>query len=102
MHVLVVDANSRDRTQEIVRSHANYGHGRLFLLARPGKLGLGTAYIAGFTWALTRGYEIVIEMDADLSHDPAILPRMIAGMASHAVVVGSRYVHGGGTVNGAP
>ena len=102
VHVLVVDDNSRDGTQEIVRSHPNYGHGRLFLLARPGKLGLGTAYIAGFTWALTRGYEIVIEMDADMSHDPAMLPRMIAGMASHAVVVGSRYVPGGGTVNWSP
>lgn len=102
VHVLVVDDNSRDGTQEIVRSHPNYGHGRLFLLARPGKLGLGTAYIAGFTWALTRGYEIAIEMDADLSHDPAVLPRMIAGMASHAVVVGSRYVPGGGTVNWSP
>lgn len=102
VHVLVVDDNSRDGTQEIVRSHPNYGHGRLFLLARPSKLGLGTAYIAGFTWALTRGYEIAIEMDADMSHDPAMLPSMIAGMASHAVVVGSRYVLGGGTVNWSP
>ena len=99
VHVLVVDDNSRDGTQEIVRAHPDYGDRKLFLLPRPGKLGLGAAYIEGFTWALAKGYEIVIEMDADLSHDPAMLPEMIAGMASHDVIVGSRYVPGGGTVN---
>jgi dolichol-phosphate mannosyltransferase len=73
-----------------------YGH-KVHVLSRAGKLGLGTAYIAGFQWALTQRYHVIVQMDADLSHDPAHLPRFLALLESSDVVVGSRYVDGGGT-----
>ena len=71
-HVLIVDDNSPDRTYEIVERLMQTSYpGRLFLLKRAGKLGLGTAYIAGFKWALARDYDYIFEMDADFSHNPA-------------------------------
>jgi dolichol-phosphate mannosyltransferase len=93
-HVLVVDDHSRDGTGEIADRIADD------VLHRPGKAGLGRAYIAGFAHALRAGAEYVVEMDADLSHDPADLPRLIAPALNGAdLVLGSRYVHGGGVEN---
>jgi dolichol-phosphate mannosyltransferase len=95
--ILFVDDNSQDGTQDkITLMQHQYGH-KVHLLSRAGKLGLGTAYIAGFQWALTQRYHVIVQMDADLSHDPAHLPRFLALLESSDVVVGSRYVDGGGT-----
>ena len=73
--------------------------GRLFLLRRAGKLGLGTAYIAGFRWALARSYRRILEMDADFSHNPRYLPDLLAAAEEADLVLGSRYVPGGGVKN---
>jgi len=100
-HVLVIDDGSPDGTAAIVRDLQLKYPGSLFLEERKGKLGLGTAYIHGFRWAMSRKYNYIFEMDADFSHNPADLPRLYqtcsAGGAD--VVIGSRYVKGGGTVN---
>lgn len=96
-HVLVVDDGSPDGTGDIVEGEkATYGD-RLNLLRRAGKQGLGTAYIAGFKWALQRGYRFIFEMDADFSHDPKDLVRLHAACSVEGVgmSVGSRYVRGG-------
>ena len=99
-HILVVDDNSRDGTRDIVLKIKQDHDQKVHLLERAGKLGLGTAYIAGFHWALARGYAIIIEMDADLSHDPSLVPKMVERLASECdVAIGSRYIAGGGTVN---
>lgn len=95
-HVLVVDDNSQDGTAETVKSMRAEYPDRLHLMQRAGKLGLGTAYIAGFKWALAHGYERIFEMDADFSHDPDDLLRLDAACADGAdMSVGSRYVKGG-------
>ena len=98
--LLFVDDASPDGTGELLDQLAAED-GRVHVLHRPGKLGLGTAYIDGFRWALARrAYDYVIEMDADFSHDPRYLPRMVELAREGAdVVVGSRYVAGGGTQN---
>ena len=99
-HVLIVDDNSPDRTYEIVERLMQTSYpGRLFLLKRAGKLGLGTAYIAGFKWALAHDYDYIFEMDADFSHDPKYLPAFLAAIETHDLVLGSRYVPGGGVKN---
>lgn len=96
--VLVVDDNSPDGTGRLADDLAAH-EPRLTVLHRPGKQGLGRAYLAGFEVARQRGYELVIEMDADFSHDPKYLPEMIA-RAEHAdLVVGSRNIEGGGAIN---
>jgi dolichol-phosphate mannosyltransferase len=100
--VLFVDDSSRDGTLDRIRHHQNRREGRIHLLRRPGKLGLGTAYVAGFKWALKRNYDAVQQMDADLSHDPQDLPRTLEFPADRHVVIGSRYVPGGSTVNWGP
>ena len=94
--VLIVDDGSPDGTAEIVKQVKTTSPERVFLLEREGKLGLGTAYIAGFRWALERGYEALFEMDCDFSHDPDDLLRMAATLEEGEadVVVGSRYVKG--------
>lgn len=98
--VLVVDDGSPDGTAACVREKAGQYPDRVHLLERSGKLGLGTAYIAGFKWALGRGYEYITEMDADFSHNPADLPRLLAACRNGAdVAVGSRYVSGVNVVN---
>jgi len=96
--VLVVDDASPDGTGDLVARRAA-GEPRLHLLRRPGKQGLGVAYRAGFAWGLARGYDGLIEMDADLSHPPERLPALVDGLASADLVIGSRYVPGGRTVN---
>lgn len=100
--VLVVDDNSPDDTAGAVRELTQQYPGRVHLLERSGKLGLGTAYIAGFTWALARDYSHIIEMDADFSHHPASLPRLIQASRHADLVIGSRYIAGGRTVNWSP
>lgn len=95
-HVLVVDDASPDGTAGLVREAQREAPGRIHLLERSGKLGLGTAYITGFKWALEHGYKHIFEMDADLSHNPADLVRLDAACANGAdMSVGSRYVKGG-------
>ena len=98
-HVLVVDDNSRDGTAELADALAA-DDAAVEVLHRPGKAGLGRAYAAGFAHALAAGADYVVEMDADLSHDPADLPRLIAPALDGAdLVLGSRYVSGGGIEN---
>lgn len=96
--ILVVDDNSPDGTAAMVESRMKEDP-RLSLMKRPGKLGLGSAYIAGFKQALARGYEVVFEMDADFSHNPAYLPRFLEAIKEADLVLGSRYVEGGGVEN---
>ncbi|MGN6491601.1 MAG: polyprenol monophosphomannose synthase [Agriterribacter sp.] len=99
-HVLVVDDNSPDGTGNAVRELQQIYPGQLFLQVREGKLGLGTAYIHGFKWAIDRGYAYIFEMDADFSHNPQDLERLYQACRSKGdVAVGSRYVKGGKTVN---
>jgi dolichol-phosphate mannosyltransferase len=95
-HLLVVDDASPDGTGELAERLAAEDR-RVHVLHRPGKLGLGTAYVQGFRWGLERGYRRFFEIDADLSHDPAVLPRFFETLDAGAdVVVGSRNVPGGG------
>ena len=96
--VLIVDDNSPDGTGEIADRLAGELE-RVRVLHRPAKQGLGRAYLAGFEVALDDGAELVLEMDSDFSHDPADLPRLIAAAGAADVVLGSRYVPGGGVVN---
>jgi dolichol-phosphate mannosyltransferase len=98
VHVLVVDDSSPDGTAGVVLRDPDYLH-RVFLLRRAEKDGLGAAYRAGFRWGLGRGYDVVVQMDADLSHPPERLPALIAALDSADVAVGSRYVRGGGISN---
>ena len=98
--ILVIDDGSPDGTADIVRKMAE-GESSLFLLERPGKLGLGTAYIMGFKWALEHDYQYIFEMDADFSHDPKDLPRLYSACADEGydLAIGSRYVSGVNVVN---
>lgn len=101
-HVLIVDDGSPDGTAQIVKDlQADEFSGRLHLLERSGKLGLGTAYIAGFRWGLERGYDYFFEMDADFSHPPADLEHLLDKCANGGadVAIGSRYVRDGHVVN---
>jgi len=93
LDVLVVDDGSPDGTARAVRALAGFGD-RVHLIERAGKMGLGSAYIAGFRWALAEGYPLVFEMDADFSHDPKSLPDFLREIESADVVLGSRYLHG--------
>lgn len=101
-HILVIDDGSPDHTgdkvEELIEKEFK---GSLFCLHRKGKLGLGTAYITGFKWALAHGYEYIFEMDADFSHDPNDLPRLYAAChdEGYDVAIGSRYVSGVNVVN---
>jgi len=100
-HILIIDDNSPDGTATIVKSlFPKYGDS-LFLEEREGKLGLGTAYIFGFRWALARGYQYIFEMDCDFSHNPADLDKLYRAckMGGADVAVGSRYVKGGKVKN---
>jgi glycosyltransferase involved in cell wall biosynthesis len=96
--VLVVDDGSPDGTAKLVRERGEH-EPRVQLLERSGKQGLGAAYRAGFAWGLERGYDALVEMDADLSHPPDRLPALLDGLAGADLVIGSRYVPGGRTVN---
>lgn len=96
--LLVVDDNSPDGTGELADKLAA-ADSHIHVMHRPGKGGLGAAYLAGFAWALERGYDAVVEMDADGSHQPEDLPRLIGGLDRADLVVGSRWVPGGKVVN---
>ena len=100
-HIMVIDDNSPDGTAQIVKDLMVTYPEQLFLLERSGKLGLGTAYITGFNWALERGYQYIMEMDADFSHNPADLERLylVCKSGEADVAIGSRYVPGGKTEN---
>lgn len=106
-HILVIEDGSPDGTADIVRSlQSEFAQqekmaNRLFMVERTGKLGLGTAYIAGFRWALEHGYQYIFEMDADFSHNPQDLPRLYEACATGGadVSIGSRYVSGVNVVN---
>ena len=100
-HVLVIDDGSPDGTAELVKNLQPKFNGTVFLEERRGKLGLGTAYIYGFKWALKKGYQFIFEMDADFSHNPYDLPRLYNACKTEGadVAVGSRYVKGGGVYN---
>lgn len=97
-HVLVVDDNSPDGTGAYVKERASED-GWIQLIQRPSKLGLGTAYCTGFTWALKRNYNAIIQMDADLSHDPDQIPELLSLLRDCDLVIGSRYVRGVNVVN---
>ena len=100
LHILIVDDGSPDNTGEAVRAlSAQRYPSRLFLESRPRKLGLGSAYVHGFKWGLARGYDFLIEMDADWSHQPKYLGTMLRLSQQADFVVGSRYMPGGGTLN---
>jgi dolichol-phosphate mannosyltransferase len=100
-HVLIVDDGSPDGTAQIVKGLQTEFSGQLHILERKGKLGVGTAYIAGFKWALERSYEFIFEMDCDFSHNPKDLMRLYDGCSTQGgdMSVGSRYVKGGGVQN---
>jgi dolichol-phosphate mannosyltransferase len=99
-HILIVDDGSPDGTAQIVKKLQQSYPEQLHLLERSGKLGLGTAYIAGFKWGLNKGYEYIFEMDADFSHNPDDLIRLYQACVNGAdVAVGSRYTRGGKVVN---
>lgn len=96
--ILVIDDNSPDGSGEYVRELARRD-GRFRLLSRPCKLGLGTAVLAGMHYAIEHHYDFFVNMDADLSHDPRHLPALLAGMEQHDVMIGSRYIPGGKTID---
>jgi len=98
LDILVVDDNSPDGTGDLVAAQAGR-EPRLHLLRRDKKMGLGTAYVAGFRYALARDYERIIEMDADFSHDPKDLSRLLEASAASDIVIGSRYITGVNVVN---
>jgi dolichol-phosphate mannosyltransferase len=96
-HLVIVDDNSPDGTGQLADDLAAAHPGRIDVLHRPGKGGLGPAYVAGFTHALRRQPDLVAQMDADLSHDPTALAALVAAASHYDLVIGSRYVPGGGT-----
>ena len=98
LEILVVDDNSPDHTALIV-DNLSRTNNKIHLIRRPKKMGLGTAYVLGFDYALKNGYDFVFEMDADFSHDPAELPRFISHLDGYDLIIGSRYVQGISVVN---
>jgi dolichol-phosphate mannosyltransferase len=98
LDVLIVDDNSPDGTAQRVKARLG-NDSRVKLIERTGKMGLGTAYVAGFKYAIANGYEIVFEMDADFSHDPKELPRLLEKIQGYDFVLGSRYINGISVVN---
>ena len=99
VNVLFVDDNSQDGTRDRIRDWGRKRPDDVFLLERSAKRGLGRAYVAGFEWALSRDYEYIVEMDADLSHRPVDLASLLQALPAASVTVGSRYIPGGGTQN---
>jgi len=98
VHILFVDDNSPDGTASIIKKIQKENN-QVHLLERPGKLGLGTAYLTGFKYALGKGYDYIFEMDADFSHDPKEIPNFLKAIAEYDLVLGSRYKRGVNVVN---
>lgn len=98
LHILIIDDNSPDGTAELIHE-AMKTEERLFILERPGKMGLGTAYISGFRYALAHGYDYIFEMDADMSHDPKEIPNFLKAIEEADLVIGSRYLKGVNVIN---
>lgn len=100
-NILIIDDGSPDNTAQIVKNLQNEFSNKLFIEERTGKLGLGTAYIHGFKWALKNNYDFIFEMDADFSHDPEDLPRLLHACTNEEgdLAIGSRYVKGVNIVN---
>ena len=96
--VLVVDDSSPDGTGDYIKSHPLYNKS-LFLISRPSKLGLGSAYCKGYQWALSKDYSKVIQIDADLSHNPKYIPLIIDESSKYDLIIGSRYINGVNVVN---
>jgi dolichol-phosphate mannosyltransferase len=97
LDILVVDDNSPDGTSDIVKNIPKTHNNKIFVLDRKEKNGLGKAYIAGFKWALKNNYGVIIQMDADLSHNPKYLVEMLKKIENFDLIIGSRYTKGGGT-----
>ncbi|PWH19902.1 MAG: polyprenol monophosphomannose synthase [Ardenticatenia bacterium] len=95
LELLVVDDASPDGTGQVAEELAQRYPGVIHVIHRPGKLGLGTAYVQGFRWALERGADYIVQMDADFSHSPHYIPKFLEAIKDYDVVVGSRYVPGG-------
>ena len=98
LEILIIDDSSPDNTGKIV-DELSKGSKRIHVLTRPKKMGLGTAYVLGFDYALKNNYDFVFEMDADFSHDPEDLPRFIELLDNYDLIIGSRYCHGVSVVN---
>jgi dolichol-phosphate mannosyltransferase len=98
LEVLIVDDNSPDGTAAIVQDMMS-SQNRIHLLQRAGKMGLGSAYVTGFKYALEHGFEFIMEMDADFSHNPNDVPRLLEAIQSNDLVIGSRYCNGVNIVN---
>ena len=98
LHILVVDDGSPDGTGDLVDAMTRL-HSQVHLMPREGKLGLGTAYVAGFKYALEHGYDRILEMDADFSHNPNDIPKLLEGSEQYDVTIGSRYIKGVNVVN---
>ena len=98
LEVLIVDDNSPDGTSEIVEKKQKKNK-KIHLLKRAGKMGLGSAYVAGFKYALEQNFDYIFEMDADFSHDPAVIPDMLKAIKDNDLVIGSRYLGGINVVN---
>lgn len=98
LNILVIDDNSPDSTADVVKEMMN-ANKRIDIIERPKKMGLGTAYVKGFRYAIEKGYDFVFEMDADFSHDPGDLKRFLNTIENHDLIVGSRYSHGVSVVN---
>ena len=98
LDILIIDDNSPDGTAEIVKEYMK-SHSNIHLKEREGKLGLGTAYIAGFKYAIEHKYDYIFEMDADLSHDPAAIPKFLEAIKEADLVIGSRYLTGVNVIN---
>ena len=96
--ILVVDDSSPDGTDQYVKSHSSYNN-KLFLISRPSKLGLGSAYCRGYEWALKSDYNKIIQIDADFSHNPKYIPLLLEESSQHDLVIGSRYISGVNVVN---
>jgi len=96
LDVLFVDDGSPDGTADLIKAAAaGSADGRIHLLSRPSKQGLGTAYVDGFRWGLGRDYETLVQIDADLSHNPADIPRLLEALGEADLIIGSRYIDGG-------
>jgi dolichol-phosphate mannosyltransferase len=99
LHILIVDDNSPDGTGKVAEKLCKKNPGKLFVLHRERKEGLGRAYVEGFSHVLEKGYEVILQMDADLSHDPCYLPLFLEQIRHCDLVLGSRYLHGISVVN---